>query len=77
MTKIYLLYGVIIFESLVLNNIINEAFKLISYYGNSSGDLSEAAENDFVEKEKQYEENAVAAQKEYNRLIVFLNENMK
>lgn len=24
MTKIYLLYGVIIFESLVLNNIINE-----------------------------------------------------
>ena len=59
----------------VLNNIINEAFKLISYYGNSLGDLSEAAKNDFNEKEKQYEENAAAAQKEYNRLIVFLNEN--
>ena len=59
----------------ILNNIINEAFKLISYYGNSSGDLSEAAENDFNEKEKQYEENAAIAQKEYNRLIVFLNEN--
>lgn len=59
----------------ILNNIINEAFKLISFYGNSSGDLSEAAKNDFNEKEKQYEENAIAAQKEYNRLIVFLNEN--
>lgn len=58
-----------------VKNILDEAFKLISYYGTEDGTLSEVVKKELKDREKLYAETAETALKEYTKLQAYLSEH--